>query len=321
MNTGGGGSRGLHCHARHLTGHWGVTMKSEPRDIKVRRIQFEYPDDISAQWHPDKPEWSHVVNAASLLMPYLEPFLIDSVREALPHIEDPELAREARAYMGQEANHFRQHRRFNELIIAQGYSALRDYEAQLQADYDRFRKRSLRFKLGYTAGFETMALALGHMLVKHRRFFFQDADPAVSSLVLWHFVEELEHKTSAYYVYQHLFGRSLSGYLYRVYAIFATIAHSMGRSRQAYLQLAKIDGLDKSPRSRWRSRWLMLRIFAWSLPKILHGALPWHRPERVADPAWVRQWAALYDEDAGGVALLDTTRINANPTALKEAST
>ena len=34
---------------------------------------------------------------------------------ALPHITDPALREEAKAWMGQEAQHFKQHRRFNEV--------------------------------------------------------------------------------------------------------------------------------------------------------------------------------------------------------------
>ncbi|MES1945243.1 hypothetical protein PC39_14037 [Salinisphaera sp. PC39] len=296
-------------------------MPSEQREITVRRIQFKYPDDLRVHWHPDKPEWSQIVNACSLLMPYLEPFLIDSVRAVLPMIEDPALADEARAYIGQEANHFRQHRNFNEIVIGQGYGELREYERRLEADYASFRERDLRFRLGYTAGFETMALALGHMLVRHRRHFFEGADPAVSSLVLWHFVEELEHKTSAFYIYQYFYGGTPGGYLYRVYMLFRTIAHTIGRSRRAFHRMMRIDGLDRSRRSRWRSRWLMFRVLCWSLPKILHGALPWHRPERVPDPAWVDEWVALYDADAGGVALLDTSRMARGPVPCKKEVT
>lgn len=292
-------------------------MASKHHGILIRRIQFEYPDDLPVHWHPDKLEWSQVVNACSLLMPYLEPFLIDSVRQAQPLMEDPALQEEAKAYIGQEANHYRQHRNFNEIVINQGYEELRQYEQLLTEDYERFRKRDLRFRLAYTAGFETMALAIGHMLVNHRRFFFEGADPAVSSLVLWHFVEELEHKTSAFYIYQYLYGGSVTGYLYRAYRLITTIGHTVGRSRQAFRQIMRIDGLHRDRRSWWRSRWLMLRISLWVLPKLLHGALPWHRPERINDPRWVKEWSALYDSDAGGVALLDTNRIKGGPVSIK----
>ena len=80
--------------------------------MRGTKIRFEYPDDLAAHWNPARPEWSQVVNACSLLMPYLEPFLIDAIREATKRIDDPGLLAEAKAYMGQEAHHYKQHRRF-----------------------------------------------------------------------------------------------------------------------------------------------------------------------------------------------------------------
>ena len=97
---------------------------------------------------------------------------------------DPALLEEAKAYIGQEAQHFRQHRRFNELVIGQGYERLRAYERTLVADYAHIRAtRDADFCLAYAAGFETMALAVGHMLVRFRRYFFEGADPAVTRRV------------------------------------------------------------------------------------------------------------------------------------------
>lgn len=55
----------------------------------VRRIPFGFPEDISPHWHPARPEWSHMITGGSLAMPYLEPFLIDTMRDALEHIDDP----------------------------------------------------------------------------------------------------------------------------------------------------------------------------------------------------------------------------------------
>jgi predicted metal-dependent hydrolase len=284
-----------------------------PAGILVRRVTFEYPDDLDAHWHPDMPEWSHVVNASSLLMPYLEPFLIQAVREALPRITDPALVEEAKAYIGQEAQHFRQHRRFNELVIAQGYEKLRAYERTLEADYEKIRaERDPDFRLAYAAAFETMALAIGHMLVRFRSEFFSGADPAVTSLVLWHFVEELEHKHAAFDVYQHVVG----SYRLRVKGLVFTMFHTLRRTRQAYKMLLIEDGRWAGLRTRWELKKLMVRIFGYLTPWILEAATPWHRPQRFRDPDWVTDWIRLYDEGHGGLTELDTARIDEMPSTL-----
>lgn len=67
-------------------------------EITVRHIPFEFPDDISPHWNPKKREWSHMVNGASLTMPYLEPFLIKTIQEAIPKISDSSVRAEAMAF-------------------------------------------------------------------------------------------------------------------------------------------------------------------------------------------------------------------------------
>ncbi len=287
--------------------------KKSPAGILVRRVQFEYPADLAAHWHPAKPEWSQVVNAASLLMPYLEPYLIDAIRAAIPRMRDPALIEEARAYVGQEAHHYRQHRRFNDLLIERGYDGIREYEALLAEDYARLaRERTLDFHLAYAAGFETMALAIGHLLIRMRVPFFRGADPAVSSLVLWHFVEELEHKHAAFGVYQHVVGN----YGLRVHGLLYAIWHTLSRTRRAYVMLLRKDELWGSWRTRLRLKLLMLRIFGYVTPWILEALLPWHDPSRFSDPLWARDWVRLYDAGEARLLRLDTSRIAELPGAI-----
>jgi len=286
---------------------------SAPRTpIRVRRVQFEYPDDLDPYWNAARPELSQMVNAASLLMPYLEPFLIDAVREALGEIRDPALREEAKGYIGQEAHHYKQHRKLNDLLLAKGYEGLRDYERVLERDYEALAERPLAFRLAYAAGFETMALAIGHMLVERREYFFANADPSVSSLVLWHFVEELEHKRAAFDVYQHVVGR----WSLRVYGLGYSIWHTLRRTRQAYVQLLARDGRWGTLRTRWELKKLLFTIFAATLPRILESLLPSHDPARIPDPAWMREWVELYERGEPGLLRLDTRRIALFPAEL-----
>ncbi|MFN2427689.1 MAG: metal-dependent hydrolase [Candidatus Binatia bacterium] len=292
-----------------------MPARKTPAGILVRRISFSYPADLRAHWHGDKPEWSQMVNAASLLMPYLEPYLIEAIRDALPRITDPELAEEARGYMGQEAHHYKQHRRFNELLLAPdlGYESLRAHEADLESDYARFRReRGLDFHLAYAAGFETMALAIGHMLINGREYYFRNADPAVSSLVLWHFVEELEHKHAAFDVYQHVVGR----YWMRIYGLLFAMHHTLSRTRRAYVMLLKRDGLWGRWRTRLQLKLVLAKIFVDTMPWILESLLPWHRPSRFADPEWARDWVRLYDTGDERLVHLDTRQIHLAPSAM-----
>lgn len=292
-----------------------MAQRKTPAGILVRRIAFRWPDDLRAHWDAKRPEWSQMVNAASLLMPYLEPYLIEAIRDALPHIRDDKLAEEARGYMGQEAHHYKQHRRFNELLLAEGggYEALREYERTLEKDYERFRhERDLAFHLAYAAGFETMALAIGHMLIRGRRYYFEGADPTVAALVLWHFVEELEHKHAAFDVYQHVVGR----WWLRVRGLVFAMHHTLSRTREAYILLLKADGLWGSWRTRWRLKVVLAHILKDTAWILLESLSPWHDPSRTPDPEWARDWVRLYDEDDERLLRLDTSRIDLLPSRM-----
>ena len=286
-------------------------MKIEAFDAQrmtVRRMRFRYPESLGGQWNKTLPEFSHIVNAASLAMPYLEPYLIETMRQARGKTSDPALIREIDLYIGQEAAHFRQHQQFNKRLAALGYTSVPAMEAKLKADYQAFgRDRSFAFNLAYAEGFEAMALALGHMLINDRKHLFGDGEPAVASLILWHFVEEIEHKCATYDVFKALDGR----YGWRLYGLLYATVHIMSRTRQGYRAMMIEDGLW----SKWRSRLslyaVLLRIFAQLTPLLLRIIAPGYDPRRVADPAWAVAWWQQHADTGADLGALDMTQIGA----------
>ncbi|MEM7137846.1 MAG: metal-dependent hydrolase [Myxococcota bacterium] len=274
--------------------------------LTVRRIPFEFPADLDPHWHPHEIEWGHMVNGASLSMPYLEPYLIKSVREGLTAIDDEDLKQVANTYCAQEGQHYRQHRRFNDLLIESGYPGLREVEEQIKQSFDRLlNTKSLEWRLGYAAGFESMALAVGHWLVNNRERLFGGSDTRVASLILWHFVEELEHKNAALDVYQYLVDK----YFLRVYMIWYATFHVIKYTRRAYIVMLEKDGLWNKLRSRLRLYGNVARFFAQVLPHMVRCSLPGHSPRRIEDPPWVKDWVAAYQHDEDTVPLLDTANL------------
>lgn len=289
-----------------------MDFEKTEQGILIRPVEFEFPEGLRPHWNPGKPVFSQLANAASLFLPYMEPFIIHSVREATRAISDPGLLAEARGWMGQEAQHFRQHRRFNEALIAAGYPELRAREEAMERDYRELRKRSLKYKLAYTAGFEVMALSIAHTLLKDREFFFKDADDNVVSLWLWHLIEEIEHKNLAFDVYQQLYG----GAWYRAYGILAAMLHMVKMIRASYIVTLRSDGLWGKWKTRWTIKKLVFRLFVSFLPRTLRYAMPGHHPSQVADPAWMREWVSLYDRGEAGLTRLDATKIACTPAVM-----
>jgi len=278
------------------------------RPMTVRRMRFSYPDGLKAWWNPALPEFSHAVNAASLAMPFLEPYLIETMRKAREKIDDPQLLKDVDLYIGQESTHFRQHQQFNKRLADLDYAAVPKMEAILKADYDAFAQtRSFTFNVAYAEGFEAMALTVGHMLIEEREHLFGGADPAVASLILWHFVEEIEHKCVTYDVFKKLDGR----YTWRIYGLLYALIHIMARTRQGYRAMLIEDGLWFTLRSRLALYRVLIRIFRRLTPRLLRILKPSYDPREVPDPAWVKEWWRQHAEGNDNLGALHTMRMAA----------
>ena len=188
-------------------------------EITVRKMRFPFGDAIDLD-RPDA-ELSIVLGhlALSLTMPYLEPYLIRTMKVAQREIAEPTLLADVRAFSQQESHHYRNHAVFNEDLRAHfgepTTSRIREIEAALDADYQRFtREKSLRFNTAYAEGFEAMTCSFALAGLEQGGF----ANTPGGELWDWHLAEEIEHRTVAFDVYHRLGG----GYLHRI--VFGTWA-------------------------------------------------------------------------------------------------
>ena len=195
------------------------------------------------------------------------------------------------------------HRRYNE-ILKLTYPDLVDVEGEMEADYRAFQKRSLKWRLAYTAGFETMTMGITEWLIRQRGLLFAGADSSVSSLVLWHMVEETEHKNVAYDLYMHLYG----DWRGKAWGLICGAAHVAWCSRKAYRRMLKRDGKWYIVLSRLRLYATVGRFALHTSPAMLRSLLPGYHPANVTDPEWVLRWASAYDGlEQGSIPLLDTS--------------
>jgi predicted metal-dependent hydrolase len=280
-------------------------------DIEIRKIPFDFSTGIPPVWNPSQREWSHMVNGASMTMPYLEPFLNRTLREAAKGIDDPNLAADVKGFIGQEAQHYTTHRRYNEMLKATAYPELDAVEASFERDYQQLAKRSLAWRLAYCAGFETMTMGITEWLVSDRDALFLDADPTVASFILWHMVEETEHKSVAFDVYQAVSGR----YGLRVLGLLWGSFHVGFMSRRAYIAMLKKDGCWNKPGSRLRLWGMVGRFFLKAGGAMIRSLHPRYHPDKAADPAWIDEWRAAYAaKNPDVIPLLDTAAEHIAPT-------
>jgi len=252
--------------------------------ITVRRVELSFPERIDPVLLEGQPELSYALVGLSLALPYVEPYLIQTMNKAKRLVTDPELRKAIALFNGQEGQHFRLHTRFNE-AMRESCPEVAALEEELAEDYRRFiTTRSLQWNLAYAEGFESFTSALACFFLEEQTL--RTAQPAVRDLFEWHIVEELEHRCVAFDVYEHLCG----DYAYRLaVGLYAQhhICRFVLRVARAMMAHDRTQGHDHGgpARSRARLRPFLARAARRLVPKVLETYLPGYTPHRLGMPA------------------------------------
>ena len=261
-----------------------------PHDILVRPFSFDFPDDLNPVWSPGHVVRSHLFNGFSLTMPYLEPYLIRTMREVSSQITDPGLLQDIRGFNGQEARHYECHRRLNDLLKRNGYPELAAVEGKLADSYARLGKRSLRTRLAYNAGFESMTNGFTNWFVAKRLQLFGGACPDVSSFWIMHMIEEAEHKTVAFDAYMAYSG----AYLPRALGVLHGSFHVLGFGFVALFRALRKDG-KLSDAGTLAEIVRETASLVWNVgPYLLRAMMPGYDPRQETDPQWSKDWVSGY---------------------------
>ena len=256
--------------------------------MQVRTPSFDF-SDTAAIWAPQNPGFAHKYDGASLLLPYLEPYLIRIMREAQAELAAqgrcPDvLAEQVRIFNQQEGQHYQLHNAYND-YLKRHYSGLERFEQEIKADFERmYREQSLEWNLAYSVGFETIGpiqTPLWFGVASSER---QGADPAVDALWSWHLAEEFEHRSVAFDLYQQLYG----SWRQRLQLFFYQTRHLEQFTDRVALYMLKQDAakgrLELKPAIE-QARNFRRRFARHALPRMLAVIMPWHNPARATMPA------------------------------------
>jgi predicted metal-dependent hydrolase len=259
--------------------------QSAAERMPVRKMDFDFPDDVDLVFIEDDPEASYLFVGAWMMLPYLEPFLIRTVRKALEHINDPTLREEAARFCSQEGQHYQQHQRLNDVVkrIHPAGEELARLEAEVEVLFrDWSDNKPLLFCLAYGEGFESMTCAAARAQMETGMFDYMK-EP-IRGLMYWHIMEEVEHRCVAHDVYHALGG----SYLHRMRLAMFFQKHYLGlcrRFQQTMLSAEPELVAAYQSHEMQATRSARLRSYNRSfLPKLLATYLPWYNPARVALP-------------------------------------
>ncbi|MGQ0616210.1 MAG: SDR family oxidoreductase [Acidimicrobiia bacterium] len=197
---------------------------STDHPIKARRVAFDW-EATPLHWVPGDVQTTHTINVLHLLLPAGEKWFVDVYREALPRITDDRLRDDVRGFMGQEAVHSRAHQSVLDHLAAQGIET-NGYTDKVDWLFERalgtkpfgrhlptpLRRHWLMFRLALIAAIEQFTAVLGDWVLDAEGLEEAGADPVMVDLLRWHGAEEVEHRSVAFDLYQHLHG----GYALRV---------------------------------------------------------------------------------------------------------
>ncbi|HET9876773.1 MAG TPA: metal-dependent hydrolase [Mycobacterium sp.] len=201
------------------------------RPIKVRRIHFQYNvKPLERHYVQGDLVMSHIVAVLSAFFPEGEDFFVRSVHHYADRITDPNLKKAVAGFTGQEVTHGRQHRELNDQLQLMGYPTHRIDRMTKKGLARLERWRGPRYRLAVTAALEHYTATLAETLLSDSRAREVLGDNEVRSVLLWHALEESEHKAVAFDVYRAVGGtermRIVAMWITSVSFIGVTVMHT-----------------------------------------------------------------------------------------------
>jgi predicted metal-dependent hydrolase len=175
--------------------------------IEPRNRKFELQRALATDWFDNDPFLTAIFNAMSMSFPSGEKNFIDSIRHYEDQIKDPKLLNEIRGFYQQEGIHSREHRRYNKILCEQrGYDhdTMEGVYLVTQAKAKENPDVTPKVMLASTLALEHFTASMAEIMLSGS--FMDNVEPTIKELWLWHCVEELEHKSVAFDVFNQISG-------------------------------------------------------------------------------------------------------------------
>lgn len=197
--------------------------------IPPRQMDFVQPTHAARYFFYNNATATLFFAVLSGIFPAGERYFVESVRRFRHDIKDETLKAQVSGFIGQEALHGREHERLNAMLAERGMD-MRAPIKGIDLSLWLLGKLPARQQLACTIFMEHFTALLAEQWLTNQEF-QKLADPEMIKLWQWHALEELEHKSVAYDVYD-LIGNKASerilAALYVVAAVAPTIFISWG---------------------------------------------------------------------------------------------
>ena len=169
--------------------------------IIPRRPKWDFADLKERLFFGGNGLKSAFVVALSGSFPPGEKEFIQSVRLFVNQVRDPKLIEDVKDFTAQEGQHSLQHKLLNEAFDRLGYLATQVSEQFEVIEQEWAEERSDADRLAATVVMEHITAVMAHFALT-RPEEFDPLPDSVQELLLWHAIEEIEHKSVAFDVYE-----------------------------------------------------------------------------------------------------------------------
>ncbi|MDX1803738.1 MAG: metal-dependent hydrolase [Alcanivorax sp.] len=173
--------------------------------IPPRQIDFHFAETSPRYMYGNNATASLHFAVLSGFFPPGEMFFVESVRRYRHRIADRRLKAEVSGFIGQEAIHSREHERLNAFLAKRGIDTT-VAEKSVKAGLWLLSRLPASQQLACTTFMEHFTASLAEQLLTDEDF-RRRADPELLTLWEWHALEELEHKSVTYDVYNRIGNR------------------------------------------------------------------------------------------------------------------
>ncbi|WP_158889155.1 metal-dependent hydrolase [Amycolatopsis anabasis] len=193
-------------------------MSAQPHEqeqivLHARDVKFDW-SSLPMHWVPGEPQTGHTLNVLHLALPEGERWFVEIFKQAVPLIKDDRLREDVLGFIGQEAMHAEAHAGAADHLDSRGLDT-KPFNRQMEWIFRKLlgdreltgkaREEWLIERLAAVAAIEHYTAFLGQwMLDAHA---LDHADPTMLDLLRWHAAEEVEHRSVAFDLFQHLDGR------------------------------------------------------------------------------------------------------------------
>jgi predicted metal-dependent hydrolase len=233
-------------------------------NIPVRQLRFKF-DDVNNHnpvWSKTSPEFAMFINALGVHVPHFERFLVKVMREYRDDLNNDKLKEDVKNIIGQEAHHAFNFIKWTEHLVKR-YPAIDELDNHAKEYFAAQLNRDKRFKIGFTAGYETFTFLAGLIILDRYEELMAEADPVIRALWVWHQVEEVEHGAVAFEFYEAFFKEHE---WYRKWMVFHAFGHIAWETFKSYRQMLKVEGYYASPAKAFKG-WKFFVGFAWDFAR------------------------------------------------------